>query len=130
VSVFLAVDPGEVRIGLAVSDPGGSIARPLLVFTHVSRAEDAARIVRTAEEHQAELIVIGLALDSEGLVGHQARKAQRLAAAVEEAGSIPVQLVDESGTTQAALRRGRKDARIDARAAAYLLQEYLDGLKT
>ncbi|MBN1266863.1 MAG: Holliday junction resolvase RuvX [Anaerolineales bacterium] len=129
-SVILAVDPGDVRIGLAVSDPTGLIARPLQVFGHTARAEDAAHIVQVAEEHQAVAIVIGLALDAEGNVGYQARKGLRLAAAIEAVTTITVLTYDESGTTLAALKGRKKDSALDARAAAHLLQEYLNARET
>ena len=61
----LAVDPGEVRLGLAISDPTGSIARPLTVLRHVSRDRDAEAIVRTAVEQEAERIIVGLALNAD-----------------------------------------------------------------
>ena len=134
VSVILAVDPGEARIGLAVSDPTGVIARPLRVLKHVARPKDAEQIVLAAEENQAEVILVGLALDDEGNVGHQARKALRLVAAIEKVTDLNVVTADESGTTMAARKPGRKGRRqdpdLDARAAAHLLQEYLDANKT
>jgi putative holliday junction resolvase len=129
-SLFLAVDPGDARIGLAVSDSMGLIARPLQVIKHTARAEDAAQIARVAEEFKAEAIIVGLALDAEGRVSHQARKAQRLAAAIEKETMIPVLTYDESGTTRAALKGNNKNGALDARAAAYLLQEYLNARET
>lgn len=122
----LAVDPGDVRIGLAVSDPSGTVARPLAVLQHRSRAADATAILRTATEHTATAIVVGLALDQEGMVGPQARKALRLVEALRIEGGIPVVTWDESGTTQAVARGGDRDPLVDARAAAALLQDFLD----
>ncbi len=63
--------PGEVRIGLAICDPTGTIARPLQVLRHKARAQDAERIVEIASEHQAEVILVGMALDAEGEAGYQ-----------------------------------------------------------
>jgi putative Holliday junction resolvase len=124
VARILAVDPGEARIGLAVSDPAGVIARPLRILRHTSRADDASRIVGCAREEGAERIVVGLALDQEGNVGPQARHALRLVEALRAASEIPVETWDESGSTLAAgPRRGEPD---DARAAAVILQDYLD----
>ncbi|MGA9192813.1 MAG: RuvX/YqgF family protein, partial [Anaerolineales bacterium] len=60
---ILAVDPGDVRIGLAVSDPTRIIARPLKIIEHQSRAQDAAAIIQEAVSQQADLILVGLALD-------------------------------------------------------------------
>lgn len=123
---ILAVDPGEVRIGLAISDPTQTIARPLEVLKHRSRAADARAIAARAEQLGATVIVVGLALDSEGGVGPQARRALRLVEAVRQATCVPVETWDESGSTQAARRGRRDDPLLDARAAAVLLQEYLD----
>lgn len=124
---ILAVDPGEVRLGLAISDPTGSIARPLTVLRHVSRDRDVEAIVRTAVEQDAERIVVGLALDAEGRVGPQARRALRLVKALLARTPIPVGTWDESGSTQTAAAIGRpRNALLDARAAAVILQEYLD----
>jgi putative Holliday junction resolvase len=119
----LAVDPGEVRIGLAVSDPTGLIARPLKVLLHSSRGEDAAAIAAEAAAQEASAIVVGLALDMEGEVGPQARRALRLVEAIRSHTDIPIVTWDESGSSQAA---GKQDALSDARAAAHILQEYLD----
>ena len=122
----LAVDPGNVRIGLAISDPTGTIARPLSILRHTSRHEDAIAILKTAAEYEAALIVVGVALDLEGEVGPQARRALRLVDVLSEEGDLPVTTWDESGSTQAAKRGPRRAKRLDARAAAVILQEYLD----
>ena len=122
----LAVDPGEVRLGLAISDPTGTIARPLTVLRHVSRDQDAEAIVRTAVEQEAGRIIVGLALNAEGRVGPQARRALRLVKALHARTPIPVGTWDESGSTQTAAMGRPRDALLDARAAAVILQEYLD----
>jgi putative Holliday junction resolvase len=122
----MAVDPGDVRIGLAVSDDLGIVARPLAVLRHRSRVEDAKAILKEAEVHDVEKIVVGLALDLEGQVGPQARKALRLVAQLRENSSIQIETWDESGSTQIAHRRKKKDEMLDARAAAVILQEFLN----
>jgi len=131
---ILSVDPGEKKIGLALSDPDGLFARPLTDLTHTSRPDDAARIVALATEHNAEMILLGLALDSEGRAGLQARRAERLAEALRQLTPLPVVLHDESHSTQTAQaaliaagkkRRARRE-QIHAAAAAALLQSYLD----
>ncbi len=123
---ILAVDPGDVRIGLALSDPTGLIARPLKVLQHTARAEDAEAILQIAHEHEVGKIIVGLALDLDGEVGPQARKALRLIENLRSAGSFPIEPWDESGSTQAARRGNQRDPMLDARAAAVLLQEYLN----
>jgi putative Holliday junction resolvase len=130
----MAVDPGERFLGLAVSDAGGRIARPLATVRHTTRAADAAAIAEAARVEGAEIIVVGTALDSDGRAGAQARHAEALAAALREAAPLPVVLYDESFSSEdaaAALRaagRGRQARRdqIHAAAAAVILQSYLD----
>ena len=129
----LAVDPGDKRIGLAVSDPTGTLSRPLTVIKHISRDQDANKIVTITEEECAELIVVGWALDSEGEVGYQARKSQRLADKIRTKTSVPVKMWDESGTTQAAIQtriemgvtRKKRQGHLDDVAASLLLQDFL-----
>jgi putative Holliday junction resolvase len=131
---ILSIDPGEKKIGLAISDPEGLIARPLTDLTHVSRPADAARIIALATEHNAEMLLLGFALDAEGRAGPQARRAERLAEALRQLTPLPVNLYDESHSTQTAqaaliaagkTRRARRE-QIHAAAAAVLLQSYLD----
>ena len=131
---ILAVDPGEKRIGLALSDPSGTIANPLAVLKHVSRPLDAAAIAQLGRENQAGLIVVGQALDEEGLPTFEGRRAARLAAAIQEQTDLPVELWDESGSTQAArsariamgVPRHKRRGHLDDLAATYILQTYLD----
>jgi putative Holliday junction resolvase len=123
---ILAIDPGEARIGLAVSDPGRRIARPLRVLRHTSRAADAGAIAEEAKGLGATLLLVGLPLDVDGEAGPRARKAMRLADALRSQTPIPVETWDESGSTQAAAALPRSRAKLDARAAALILQDYLD----
>jgi putative Holliday junction resolvase len=130
----LAVDPGEKRIGLAVSDPTGTIATPLRVIFHVSRAVDAAQIATVAVEMDAVLIVVGQALDDEGKPSPEGRKAMRLAEAIRLQTSLQVVLWDESFSTQTArqvrfvmgVTRSKRKGHLDELAAAVILQSFLD----
>lgn len=133
----LAVDPGEKRLGIAISDPTGTIANPLTVLEHVARPVDAAAIAALARQHGVERIVIGQALDEEGQTTSQGRRAARLAEAVrlQVAGeAIAVVLWDESNSTQEArrarialgVRRKQRRGHLDALAATVILQSYLD----
>ena len=122
----MGVDPGDVRIGLSISDPTGMLARPYMVVEHVSRSEDAATIAGEAARQEVVAIIVGLPLDQDGQVGHQARKSIRLVEALRQITQIPVKTWDESGTTQRALESFDKDDLLDARAAAFMLQDYLD----
>jgi putative Holliday junction resolvase len=130
----LAVDPGEKRIGLAVSDPTGTLARPHSIIKHQSRPEDARRIAQTAAQEEAALIVVGQPLDALGEVGPQARKSVRLADAIRAATDCRVLLWDETGTTQAArqsriqlgMSRKKRKGHLDDLAASILLQDFLN----
>lgn len=129
----LAVDPGEKRIGLAISDPTGTLARPLMVIRHEARAKDAEKIAEVVKDEAVDLIVVGWALDSEGEIGYRARKALRLAEAVRQETDIMIKMWDESGTTQAAIQnrielgvsRMKRQGHLDALAASILLQDFL-----
>ncbi len=123
---ILAVDPGEVRIGLAISDPTQTIARPLKVLRHVSRKQDAEAIASVACEYEVEYILVGLALDDEGNVGPQARRALRLVDVLGSVTELPVETWDESGSSKEARQGHKKDSMLDARAAAVILQEHLN----
>ncbi len=133
---ILAVDPGEKRLGIAISDPSGTIANPLTVLKHVSRPLDAAAIAQLAGENQAGRIVIGQSLDEDGLPTPEGRRAGRLAEAIQGQTDLPVVLWDESGSTQEArsarlamgASRRRRAGHLDDLAATYILQTYLDAL--
>ncbi len=122
----LAVDPGDKRIGIAIADPTGTIARPLTVIEHTSRERDVREILAIAEANAVTRIVVGVPLHLRSEPPPQARKALRLAEALGAEGDLPVDLWDESGSTAAATRDRQKDSLTDARAAAFILQEYLD----
>jgi putative Holliday junction resolvase len=129
----LAVDPGDKRIGLAISDPTGTISRPLAVINHKSREKDAEKIVEIALEQGAAMIVVGWALDSHGEVGYRARKSKRLANVIREKCILDVKMWDESGTTQSAIQsriemgvsRKKRTGHLDDVAASILLQDFL-----
>ena len=131
---ILAVDPGSKRIGLAISDATGTIANPLTVLLHNSRAADAITIAEHAAAHEAGLIVIGYSLDDEGHPNLEGRRAKRLAEAIQIQTTIPVLLWDEAFTTQEArstrlqmgVSRKKRAGHLDDLAAAILLQSYLD----
>ncbi len=130
----LAVDPGEKYIGIAISDPTGTLARPLTILQHRSRAQDAEAILELARAYKVQRIVVGVATDAQGRpTTLQARRAANLARALRGRTSIPVDLWDESFTTKDVYtlwerlgRRRRRSRRPDASAAAMLLQSYLD----
>ncbi len=130
----MGVDHGEKRIGLAVSDPTGTLARSLGVIEHTSRAFDAAQVAAQAVEHRVELIVIGQSFDEEGRPNQAGRSAQRFAEALKTQTSLPIVLWDESMSTADARQfriemgasRKKRAGHLDEGAAAVILQSYLD----
>jgi putative Holliday junction resolvase len=131
---ILAVDPGSKRIGLAISDPTGTIANPLIVLNHVSRLLDAAGVVELAKTNGVGLIVVGQSLDDEGHPTFEGRRAARFAEALKTQTDLPVVFWDESFTTQEAraariamgVSRKNRLGHLDSIAATVLLQSYLD----
>ena len=130
----LALDVGDRRVGLAISDPTGLLASPLGV---VERSQsDVQEIVGIAEDNDAATIVVGLPLTLAGDSGAQAGKVRRFVRELRSATGIPVVTVDERLSTVQAQRlltdsdRGRRSnrdrGRIDSSAAAVILQSYLD----
>ena len=131
---ILAVDPGEKQHGIALSDPTGTIAAPLIILQHISRLLDAAAIVDLAQQHQAEMIVIGQSLDENGSSTPQSRRANRLADVIRQQSYLPVMMWDESFSTQEARQarielgttRRKRRGHMDDLAATVILQSYLD----
>jgi len=129
----LALDVGERRVGVAVSDTAGWLARPLTIITRRSRREDFAAIARLVEEQKATAVVVGYPLNMDDSVGPQARRVARYAAALERVLPVPVVLWDERLSSEEASQRlraaggGRRQRKhLDDAAAAVILQEYLD----
>ncbi len=131
---FLCVDPGEVRIGVAISDETGTLARPLAILGHVSREIDAKAIMQLALQNHVDAIVVGQALDSDGQPGLKARSAARLAEALRALEEMPIYLWDESYSSQKAaelriasgVSRKKRSQPIDDLAAAVILQDFLE----
>jgi len=116
----LALDYGRARTGVAVSDPTGTIARPVGVV----RGADIPRIVELIREHDVERVVVGMPLTLRGEGGEQARETEAFIEALAGATSVPVVSFDERFTTDLAERSGGAGDE-DARAAAHLLSGYL-----
>jgi putative holliday junction resolvase len=128
----MAVDWGERRIGLALSDPSGTIATPAgAIVRRAGKRAPIAELVRRAEALEARAIVMGLPLDGEGEDTLRATECRRVASELTRRTGLPVALLDERFTTATALRairdmggstRGRKED-VDALAATVLLQQ-------
>jgi len=131
---ILAIDPGTVRLGLALSDPSGTIAQPLSVLARRSEAEDLKALTELAERHEVGMIVIGLPRLMDGRLDAAAQQAQAFGAQVARATGRPVAYWDERLTSVAAerylieqgKRRSKRRQEIDRMAATLLLQGYLD----
>jgi putative Holliday junction resolvase len=134
----LAVDHGEKRLGIAISDEQGKLARPLTVLRHISRAADVAQVLSLAHAHQVGLIVVGVSLDEAGKPNAAGRRAVNFAQALQAAGELPVVLWDESFSTQdaraariaAGARRKKRRGHLDEWAAMMILQSFLDHQET
>lgn len=131
---ILAIDPGEKRIGVAISDPTATIASPLSVIKHISRLLDAAAIAELATQQGAGLILIGKSLDEQGLPTPASRRADRLADTIRQQSDIPITTWDESYSTHDArqariamnVSRRKRSGHLDELAAVVILQSYLD----
>jgi putative Holliday junction resolvase len=134
---ILAVDHGEKRIGLALSDQTATIASPLSVIEHVSRVMDAAQVANLAAENNVVLIVIGQSYDEEGKPNLAGRRAAKFAQALKEQTQIPIVLWDESFSTQDAraariemgVSRKKRSGHMDELAAVMILKSYLEANK-
>ncbi len=133
----LGIDYGERRIGVAVSDPTGTIAQPLpTIQRRRGKRPPYAQIVSVADQYEVGIIVIGLPLDAEGDEGSAAAQVRGFGEALERRAGIPVTFWDERLTSVRARRElsrldlpasaRREKARVDAVAAALILQAYLD----
>jgi putative pre-16S rRNA nuclease len=120
----LALDFGSARTGVAVSDPTGTVARPLEVVQRAGSESGLARIVELVREHDAERVVVGLPLTMRGERGEQAVETEEFVALLRSALDVPVESFDERFTTDLAEQSGGS-GETDARAAAHLLSSYL-----
>ena len=120
----LALDFGSARTGVAVSDPTGSVARPVGVVEDAASESGIARVLQLARDEEAELIVVGLPITLRGERGAQANETERFVESLRAATELPVDSFDERFTTKLA---GASPTRApeDAAAAAHLLTSYL-----
>ena len=122
----VAIDYGAARTGVAVSDPTGTIARPLGVVERAGSEAGLARLAELIRTEAAERVVVGLPLTLRGERGAQALETEAFLEALRGAIDVPVESFDERFTTGLAQRLGSDDAPEDARAAAHLLSSYLE----
>lgn len=119
----LAIDHGAARAGCAISDPTGTIARPLGVI----EPPEPQKVAELVAEHDAELVVVGLPVSLGGTEGSQAAQARAFRDELASIVDVPVETYDERLTTRMAetTARAGAGAPADALAAAHLLETYL-----
>jgi putative Holliday junction resolvase len=131
---LLAIDPGKVRLGLAISDAEHRLASPLTTYTRRDAKQDAQFLTKVIEDEEIGAIVIGLPVRADGYEGEQARAARNFGAWLQDATGLPCVFFDERFTTfeaessllEAGLTKKKRKARRDRVAAQILLQTYLD----
>jgi putative holliday junction resolvase len=133
---YLCLDPGRKRIGVAVSDETGLIASPVGVIQvgDRNRTQVLQQVLRYIEQEEAGKLIIGLPLHMNGDEGIEAARAREFARQLSRLTKIPIDFMDERLTSveadrlmqEAGIKRDKRKARIDARAAAIILQTYLD----
>ncbi len=131
---ILALDVGEKRIGVALSDPTGLLASPLTTIESKGQDFDIDEVLRLAEEHEAGEIVIGLPLSMSGRRGPQAGRVDAFVKAMAERTDIPLKSMDERLSSvqaermlrESGVKPSKNKARVDSAAAAIVLQSYLD----
>ena len=128
-SRVLALDHGSARCGCAVSDPSGTLATPLRAIERPDSPAGLDAVARLVRETGAERVVVGLPVTLRGDEGPQAAAARAFAGRVSKAAGVPVELHDERLTTRQAERAGG-DADEDSRAAAHLLESWLEARAT
>ena len=134
----LALDIGDKRIGVAVSDPVGLIATPLTTITRRGDLDGIEQVLRLADEQEAGQIIAGIPLSLSGKSGPQADRVAAFVQKLTDATTLPIKTVDERYSTVEAerllreigVKPSRDRARVDAAAAAVILQSYLDSVRS
>ncbi len=134
---LLGLDIGKKRIGVAVTDPLGIMATPVVVIKRVSIAKDVADIVSLAEEYEVEKIVSGMPMNMDGTSGAMVLYVEKFLTKLRQETTVEVVLWDERLSTVAVERvliegdvsRAKRREVVDKLSAAYILQGYLDAQK-
>ena len=129
----IALDVGDVRIGVAVSDPTGAIAQPLEVYRRVGYGPDSRYVKALCDRYETDRVVLGLPLNMDGTLGGQAQKAQDFGRVLQEKMGLNVSYQDERMTTVTAeqvliggnVRREDRRLYVDKLAAAVILEQWL-----
>jgi putative Holliday junction resolvase len=128
-SRVMALDYGAVRCGVAVSDPSGTLATPMPVVDRAGTRKGLGRLADLIAASEVERVVVGLPLTMSGDEGPQAAETRDFAERLARRVSVPVELYDERLTTVQAGRSGGATD-LDSRAAAHLLEAFLDSRRT
>ncbi len=129
---YMALDLGNKRIGIALSDTLGMIARPLKVIKRTSRVNDYSEYRKLITTHKVNAVIVGLPINMDGSEGRQANWVRDYVDSFSQTVDIPIYLWDERLTTEIAIdiikanKTPPAKAEIDAVAAAVILQSYLD----
>jgi putative Holliday junction resolvase len=134
VSRLLGIDYGTVRIGLALSDPTGTLASPLPFLENQSPKQVIAAITALIETHQITGLVVGMPRNMDGTYGPSAQKVKDFIAEMKKDISLPIQPIDERLTTAQAskqlsgigLNQKQLRKKVDSSSASLILQQYLD----
>lgn len=134
---LMGLDVGDRRIGVAISDPLGLTAQPILTLVRTNRRQDLKSLARLIRKYGCEAIVVGNPLYMSGDLSPQAAKAQAFAEILREESGLPVHLWDERLTTTEAHRHlhaaGRPGSEhravVDQVAAVLILQSFLDAVR-
>jgi putative Holliday junction resolvase len=122
----VALDYGSARTGVAVSDPTGTLARPVGVVERVGTEAGLERLLTLIRAEDAERVVVGLPMTLGGERGEQAAETEQFVDTLRRALDVPVEGFDERFTTDLAEQDpGSRNLPADARAAAHLLTSYL-----
>ncbi len=135
---LMGLDLGEKTIGISVSDELGLTAQPRTTLKRISKAKDIACLLDMAKEDSVEGIVVGMPVNMDGSRGKAAKNVERFISLLQENTSLPIIPWDERLSTAAVTRmlvsadmsRAKRKANVDKLAAAYILQGYIDSLKT
>ena len=130
----LALDFGDKRIGVAMSDPTGLLASPLTTITRGNLRNDLDKIVGMVTENEVATVVVGFPISLNGTIGPQGQKTLDFCDVLRERCPVPIEMWNEQFTSAEAERRIREAGgkpsedrgRIDAVAAAIILQEWMD----
>ena len=121
----LALDYGKARTGVAICDASGALARPLETIERVGAPAGMARLLAIVAEHQPDLLLVGLPVLADGSRGEQADATLAFVGRLKAVCGVPIEMEDERFTSRIAQTKGG-EAGLDARAAAELLQGWLD----